>query len=173
MKKNEAYHLVLHRGKPHGFKGHIKFQYACNLSEDFCDVDYVFVLQDGKYIPYFIEENTSNDSNCILKFEGINDTTIRISEVYLLSKDATQFIVNEEDNIFSYIIGYKAITQKDKELGIIEDIIEYPGQYLALIMYNNHEMLLPLVATYIGKIDKKKSVIQFILPDGFLELYST
>ena len=56
-------------------------------------------------------------------------------------------------------------------MGLIEDVREYPQQFLASIQYQEKEVLIPLNEAFIVEIDKTKKLLILDLPDGLLELY--
>jgi 16S rRNA processing protein RimM len=169
MTKHEAYQLVLHRGKPHGFKGQIKFQFAHELQEEFIDIEHLYVLQNGEYIPYFVEElSYQNEKYCIIKLEDINDDKNKIQNLYISSTDIENYIIEEEED---YYAGFEASDINHGILGSILRIEELPAQELAVVLYNNKEMMIPMVDEYIVSIDETKKTILFNLPDGYLEIY--
>ncbi len=169
MKKQEAYHLVLYRGKPHGFKGHIKFQFAEELNDQFAEIEHLFVKNKGTYIPYFIEEiSFPNNQYCIVKLEDINDDSLKLTELYIDEND-TELYIDIDENEEAYI-GY---TCEDVNYGILGPILRMdimPAQEMAIIDYKGRELLIPFVDEFIAEIDDEKQTILFQLPDGFLEI---
>jgi len=169
MKKQEAYHLVLYRGKPHGFKGHIKFQFAEKLHDYFAEIEHLFVKNKGTFIPYFIEEiSFPNNQYCIVKLEDINDNSLHIAELYIDENDKQEYI-DLDENEDAYI-GYMCEDITYGNLGPMIRIDILPAQEMAIIDYKGKELLIPFVDDFISDIDDEKQIILFQLPNGFLEI---
>ena len=170
MNTHEAYHLVLYRGKPHGFKGHIKFQYKKEVSNNFIDIEHLYVKENGNYIPYFVEEiSIPNNTYCIIKLEDIKDDQSKIQDLYILEADVTEYIIEEES--IDYLIGYSCEDKSKGLLGVIERVDQLPGQDIAIINYHGKELLVPLVADFIIEITDNNKNILFDLPEGFIEIF--
>lgn len=170
MKKQEAYHLVLYRGKPHGFKGHIKFQFESEVTENFIDIEHLYAKKDGNYIPYFVEEiSIPNNKYCIIKLEEVHDDSSNIQELYILEDDITEYLL--EDDLDDDLVGYECIDTTYGILGKLIRIDQLPGQELAVIQFKEKELLIPLVADFIHEIDDNKQQVIFNLPEGFLEIF--
>lgn len=171
MEKQEAYHLVLHRGKPHGFKGVMKFQIAANLNDAFSNIEHLYVNSKGTYIPYFVEElSFPNEKYCIVKLEDIDSDSIKVSDLFISDTELELYTDNEEEN--DIYVGYNC---EDIELGPLGKIIrieQMPSQDLAIIIYHQKEIMIPLVEGLIESIDDENQKIVFKLPDGYLEIYN-
>ena len=76
---------------------------------------------------------------------------------------------------FGKYIGFMIIDAELGEVGIIEEIIEFPQQEMAIIFQKKStstpkEMLIPLHENLIEKINEKEKTIFMSLPEGLLEL---
>jgi 16S rRNA processing protein RimM len=161
--------------KPHGLKGEIKLYVYDRYLEDLLEADLVLLDLKGKHTPFFIEDIRVGN-HIIAKFEDINTPEAALAigskemflrEEDLLSDADRQFDV--EQLPFTHCVGY-SIYEGEKLLGIIEEIIEYPQQEMAMIHYQNREVLVPLNEHFVKKMDDKNKKIIVELPDGILDL---
>jgi ribosomal 30S subunit maturation factor RimM len=53
---------------------------------------------------------------------------------------------------------------------VIDVVREFPEQEMAVIFRNNKEILVPLHADLIVKVDHEKNTVTVSIPDGLLEL---
>ncbi|MFN9710844.1 MAG: 16S rRNA processing protein RimM, partial [Bacteroidota bacterium] len=67
-------------------------------------------------------------------------------------------------------IGY-TLLDKEKVLGIIDEVIEQPHQILCRLIINEKEVLIPLNESTIQKINHPKKQVHTDLPEGLLEIY--
>jgi len=68
-------------------------------------------------------------------------------------------------------IGFRVIDGKNGDLGTIEDVMQTGSQWLAKVIYQNTEVLIPLIDQTIESLDIKTKTINMNLPDGLLEVY--
>jgi 16S rRNA processing protein RimM len=68
------------------------------------------------------------------------------------------------------LIGF-SVFEHDKKLGLVEAVIEQRLQVLLQTTINDHEVLIPLHAETLKKIDRKKKEVHVNLPEGLLEVY--
>ena len=77
----------------------------------------------------------------------------------------------EEDDDNSGITGFTVILSDLSIVGVIEEIIQNPGQDLLRILSpEKKEILVPLHSDLITGIDKKKRTISMNLPEGLIEI---
>jgi 16S rRNA processing protein RimM len=161
--------------KPHGLKGEIKLHIEEKYLEDMLNTDIVLLDIKGKKTPFFVED-VRVGNNIIAKFEDINTPEGAISiaskEIFLRESDIIPDNEREmEVDVMPYehCVGY-TILNDGVEIGVINQIEEYPQQEMAILNYQNRDILIPLNKQFIIKLDNKKKVIEMELPDGLLEL---
>ena len=64
-----------------------------------------------------------------------------------------------------------AIDETFGELNIIEEVNEFPMQFIAKCTINNKEVLFPLNDEIVTEIDEDKKIIYLDLPIGLVEMY--
>jgi 16S rRNA processing protein RimM len=66
--------------------------------------------------------------------------------------------------------GYQLVDQELGNLGVIEEIVESPGQHLAMLDYQGREVVVPLNPVFIQSVDHNAKKVQVDLPEGLLDL---
>ncbi len=157
--------------KPFGTAGAV----AVNINDDIEDIifelEHFFVFIDGQYLPYFIEE-IEEKGDLIVKLDIINSpqvaTTLSGKKIFV-TPDQVSEDMNMSVAKFGDITGYQ-LYNNDEAIGHIEDIIEYPSQLMIKITYLGKGKLLPLVDSFLVKIDDANKSVYLTLPEGILEL---
>jgi len=161
--------------KPHGTRGELKIQIEDEYLEDFLRSDVVFLEITGKTIPFFME-NMRSEKPLIVKFE---DTDTREDAQFLAGK--TVFLrqqdlsapapTDEDDEVaLEDLVGFHIVDLTYGDIGEIEEIAELPEQLMAILTYQNREVLIPLVDDLIEEIHLSKKTVTMDLPEGLLEL---
>ena len=71
IKKDEVYKIGV-INKPHGVKGEVSFTFTDDIF-DRVDCDYLILLMDGIFVPFFMEEyRFRSDNAALVKFEDID-----------------------------------------------------------------------------------------------------
>lgn len=161
--------------KPHGLKGEIKLHVEDRYLEDLMNVDIVIVQIKGKPTPFFVEDIRVGNA-IIGKFEDIDtpESALSIANKELSIREQ-DIIPDDEREIevegmqYDKCIGY-TLFDGEKEIGNIIEILEYPQQEMAVVEYENREVLIPLNAAFVKKRDDKAKIILMDLPDGILDL---
>ena len=77
-----------------------------------------------------------------------------------------------ENNANLSFIGFEVHDKLYGYIGIIENILEYPGQEIFEIRgLSKEEILIPFNENFIEKISKIKKKIFVVTPEGLLDLY--
>ncbi|MES2621806.1 MAG: ribosome maturation factor RimM [Bacteroidota bacterium] len=161
-------------GKPHGISGAFRFLLHRELKSKKKFPSHFMIQQKGSFLPWFIiAVEWLGFSEGFILFEEISTPEkaklYSTSELFLSEKSVESFFKKHVSGI-NYLVGYKAMEEKEGEIGIIEEVIENPGQILCLVKRGFDEIMIPLVDEFVSKIDKRKREITFKLPEGLLEL---
>ena len=163
--------------KPHGLKGEIKLQVTERYLEDLMNTDVVILQIKGKPTPFFVDDIRVGNTT-IGKFEDIDNPESAMSiankELFLREEDIIpdefrEFEVTEEGLEYEKCIGY-TIFDGDIAIGEIIDILEFPQQEMAVIEFENREVLIPLNVAFVLKRDDDAKQIMMTLPEGLLNL---
>ena len=162
--------------KVHGTKGELKAHIFDERLEDFLQTEVVFLQIRGKQVPFFIEKY--DDGRALLHLE---DVTSREEALALTSKELflrSQDIIPDEEREwevqggleFSYLVGYLVHDKTAGKIGEIEEVLEYPQQEMAVIAYQEKELLVPLNEALFVEIKKAEKELLMNLPEGLLHL---
>jgi 16S rRNA processing protein RimM len=77
---------------------------------------------------------------------------------------------SEIDDRYERFQGFTLVDVALGEIGVIREVLELPGQFLALVDYQDQEVMVPLHPSLIQKADLKNRILEMDLPEGLLEL---
>ena len=172
IRKEEVYKIGV-INKPHGVKGEVSFTFTDDLF-DRVDCDYLVLLLDGIFVPFFIEEyRFRSDTTALVKFEDV-DTVEKARmftnvEVYFPVK----YLEEEDDDdtipTWNYFVGFKVEDINHGYLGDITHVDDSTMNILFVIEKDGDELLIPAHEEFIVGLDKKQRKIQVEIPEGLLE----
>ncbi len=158
-----------------GFEGSLLTFFEAADPSSFDDLEFIFILIDGKPVPFFIQEINyrGKGKEAIITFEDI-DTTEKARrlcdhKMYLPKSQMPQ--KQQHKKSYKDLIGFTAIQPDSAPLGVIDDILEYPGNPVFRILKNQQEILIPASDDLIFNIDFKLQTITLSPPEGLLDLY--
>lgn len=164
--------------KAHGITGELKLFIEDKYLEDFLKNERIFLDIKGTKIPYFVA-NVRGKGDLILQLEEVDnrDTALLLQgrEVFLREKDLLleeerELEIPEEETLeFEHLTGFLLVDQTLGEIGPITEVLEMPQQEMAFLTYQNREVLVPLNAQLIVKVDEKNKKVWMDLPDGLLD----
>lgn len=172
----DEYTHIGYTKKPHGLKGELKILIEDEWYDRIDNIEAYFIKIRGQLTPYFLEF-IRGESGTIAKFEDINTREAALDigskELYVRTADLAPAIeVEVEDLVYAFCKGYEVIDTNEGHLGIIEEVLEYPQQEMAIIITDdNNEVLFPLNKILIKKIDETNEILLVDLPEGFLDLF--
>lgn len=142
------------------------------LPDEIITLAFLLLEKDGVLIPFFIKE---------LHF--INSRNFRVSFLDVTNQEGARPLVNcavyletnQLPNVlqvskYNDIINYTVRDTESGELGIVEEMIENPGQDLLVVKNGDHEILIPVADEMILSVDHKKKCITVDLPQGLVDL---
>ena len=155
--------------KTHGFKGHLKVFIDEFYMNDFEDITAVFI--NG--LPYFIvSKDINSDAQAIILLEDIDSKEkaqkLQGNDIFAKDDDLTEILDGTE---YDDLVGFEITDKNTGSIGKIEKIVEMPFQYLAQVLKDKKEILIPLNDNFIAKIDTGKKIVEMQLPEGFLDIF--
>lgn len=173
----EQYQQIGYIKKPHGIRGEIKIKLESQFLEDLLAAKVVFIDQNGRPVPYFIEEVQLGHVQTI-KLEDVNSRedaqALSASLLFLRTNDLlspSEKIIQQVDELeFGFLAGYQLFDHQDQVIGQIVEVQAFPQQEMALVDYQDKNILVPLHQHLILDIDKIEQKIRLKLPEGLLEL---
>jgi 16S rRNA processing protein RimM len=160
--------------KTHGVKGELKIVIEEVFEDIFLEADRVFIEVRGNKMPYFIQ-NIRGEGDLIVLFEDITNKdqalVIQSKPVFMPAAELPASIEVPDDGLeYSFLEGFVLTDKNTGEVGTIEEVIDMPQQEMAVVVYKNREILIPLDEQIIVTISEAKKTILMDLPDGLLDL---
>ena len=158
--------------KPWGVKGQLVLFLDVDTPEDYLELDSAFVEVKGQLVPHFFHIDQLNGNKAVATFEELTPEQANAlvgHKLYLplslLPKlDGNRFYFHE-------VKGFRVIDSQYGDIGILEQVIEYPAQPLFQIMKNGTEVLVPVIDEVIDKVDRQSKTLYITAPNGLIELY--
>jgi 16S rRNA processing protein RimM len=170
MKKEECFFLGI-ISKKHGYKGDVNIKLDVTPSENFKELNHLFIELNGNLVPFFISSlRFKNNGFIVVKFED-EDNDESANALIGKSTYLPLEYLPQEENPLKALVYYTAIDDKHGELGKIIDIQSNNGQDLFVIDYDDKEILIPITEHFISQIDKDKKIVHLITPDGLIDLF--
>ena len=157
--------------KVQGYDGTLTVKLDRDFTEDISDMESVFIEYEGKPVPFFISSMEDEGGDILkLRLEGY-DSYDKASMFAGCRISMTSGTRREEEDANSGITGFTVILSDLSIVGVIEEVIQNPGQDLLRILSpEKKEILVPLHSDLITGIDKKKRTISMDLPEGLIEI---
>ncbi len=158
--------------KAHGVKGAIRVSIKDQYLATFEEIDVLFLALKGRNIPFFIESKvfetpyrvTFEDHPTRESIEPLTNKEILVQKDKIIMEEAPN------DLMYGAYVDYLIVDNTEGEIGTISEIQEFPQQEMAIVFYQNKEILLPLNEYLIESIDEDSKTIVVSLPDGLLDL---
>lgn len=157
--------------KVQGYDGTLSVKLERDFTEDISEMESVFIEYEGKPVPFFISSIEDEGGDIIkIRLEGY-DSYDKASMFAGCRISMTSGPGREDSAVSSGITGFTVTLSDLSIVGVIEEIIQNPGQDLLRILSpEKKEILVPLVSDFITGINKKKKTISMNLPEGLIEI---
>lgn len=157
----------------HGLQGALVLSHVAGTGEWLKKDDVLFLeLRKDSYIPFFVTQaKPANHEEYIVYLE---DVTAVEDAKKLINKGAyvKEDILNKTRGDSPLLwIGFNLVDRTKGSLGIIDDVLQAGVQWLAKLMIEDKEVLIPLVKEMIVEVNMRNKYIRMDLPEGLVELY--
>lgn len=163
------YQKVGRFGKTHGLSGAIRLILEEDFLEAVLQAEVLFAPLGGHPVPFF-PDGVLLETPLVMKFEDINSKEeaqeIAGLDLLLRSEEAVALTVDD----FRLLEGFLLEEETAGLIGHIQEVVEYPQQFMAVVAYEGRELLIPLNDTFIQWIDPEAQRLSMRLPEGLLEL---
>lgn len=140
--------------------------------EDYLGLDSAFVEVKGQLVPYFFHLDNLNGNKAVATFEDLtpDQANALVGHALYLPLD---LLPKLEGNKFYFheVVGFRVIDEEKGDIGILEQVIEYPAQPLFQVMKNGVEVLIPVIDEVIKKVDRDNKTLYIAAPKGLIDLY--
>lgn len=172
MKQSQCFQLGI-VSRSHGLKGEVYVALDTDFPEEYAEMESVFLLQNGKLVPFFIERLQINNTEALIKFEDIDDKdaalTIKGLSLHLPLSQLPE--LDEDQFYFHEIIDFQVIDKNLGTLGKVAQVYEAGHQDLIGMSYRDKEVLIPINDDIVNTVNRENKSLMVTLPDGLLELY--
>ena len=157
----------------HGVKGELLLKHELGKKTSLKGLKTIFIEEKkNSFLPWFVETaRIKNKEEVFVRLEGVitREAAIKLAqkEVWFEEADAKRFSARSSP---INLLGY-TISDHDKAIGNILEIIEQAHQLLCKIKIDNKEVLIPLNEDTLKKIDHTKKEVIVKLPEGLLDIY--
>jgi 16S rRNA processing protein RimM len=152
--------------KPHGLKGHLILKTSFDFKQS---IKALFIEMSGSQAPHFLEEMKPFKEGFLVKLEGIN----RVEEAASFKNKevlADEKFILKDTNVFEYA-GFTLIDKHKGEIGLIEELIDTPGNPLLRVSVAGQEVLLPYNTHFIENVNKAGKQLLYNAPEGLIDMY--
>lgn len=174
MNQNDCYYLG-YVTKTFGFKGEVMLFLDADDPLYYSKLESVFVQIEGKLIPFFIQQINikPNKAEAVVRFQDIDtpEKAQRLIGCELFLPLELLPPLEGDEFYFHEIAGYQAIDKHKGPLGIITQVLEFPGNPVFQIQAGTREVLIPAHDQFIEKLDRKNKKIYLNAPEGLIDLY--
>lgn len=171
MKKDDCYQLgeVI---KTHGLKGEVSIGLDVDFPESYQNLESVFLEQEGRLVPFFIQTIQIDRKKALVKFEDIDSVAAAkaLTKQQLFLPLTSLPKLSKGQYYFHDLIGCQ-IYEDDQLVGVVNQIIDLNGNQLLEVIVNEKEVLIPLKDEILIKVDTSKGIIEAKLPEGLLDVY--
>lgn len=161
--------------KARGLDGAVRVQVNEIFEAAFLEAKAVFIQINGQNIPYFIS-SIEAEEDIYVYFEDVSDkdaAQVITGKKVFLPKSAIEDHTDLSSDALSLMGNLEGFTIIDKDtgvVGVIESVIEMPGQVMAIVFLEEKEVLIPLHDALLVEADPKAKTITMDLPTGLLDL---
>ena len=149
--------------------GALKVQLDDAFQESLESASVVFFVQSGKPVPFFIEDSPEGQED-LLKLEEVDSPevakTLSNLDIYLRAEDVDV----KKNQLDASLAGFELWDEEEGCVGLIEEVVQYPQQLMAIVKDGEVEFLIPLNEAFLLNIDPDEKVIVMDLPEGLLDL---
>lgn len=156
-----------------GLEGEMILLHSLGKKTSLKNVEAIFIEErKTSFLPYFVRSSRiKNEKEVYLKLEDVNSREAALKmvqkEIWMEEKDFKKLAASSAP---ISLLGYHLI-YNNEDIGKIDEVIEQPHQVLCKIMFEDKEILIPLHAQTLQRVDNKNRKVFVDLPDGLLEIY--
>jgi 16S rRNA processing protein RimM len=158
--------------RPHGLKGEVTVSLDPECPSGLESGNSIFLEENSKLIPYFIERAAIRGDKAYVKFEEV-DT---VESASLVAKKALYLpksfrVPSGRGNFYDdEIVSFEVEDELVGSLGKVTGVTQAGPNKLIAIDFGGKEVLIPVNGPFITGINKTKKRITVNLPEGFLDL---
>ncbi|MFC2086724.1 ribosome maturation factor RimM [Bacteroidota bacterium] len=160
--------------KTYGTDGGFILKFNPDLKDKLIKAKFVIIEINNQQIPFFISDiHFRNNKSALVRFHDYNSEDAVedfVGMAIYLPGSSTSENTRKQKTIYEKHIGYQVVDKNAGDIGIIEQIFDYPANRFFEVVKNDKKRLIPESNEFILKISDKKKEIRVDLPDGLLDL---
>ena len=158
--------------KPHGLKGEVTIVLEDEAPDDWSALESVFLEQNQRLVPYFIESVSAQPKKAFVKFEDVDNAEVasKITKQSVYIEKTLRPKSGRGEFYTDEIIDFEVHDQEQGLLGRVQEIMNAGPNRLLVVQQSNKEVLIPINGPFITSINKAKKRVSVNLPEGFLDI---
>lgn len=158
--------------KTHGLKGEVSILLDVDYPTAYAEMESVFVEQNGKLVPFFIDHIQINGNKALIGFEEIET----LDQATLLVKCKLYLPLSmlphlQEDQYYYHELPNCDVYEGETFIGKVKEVIDLNGNELLSVVKEDKEILIPIKDEIILKFDRRLNRLEVVLPTGLIDLY--
>ena len=139
---------------------------------DLSSFDSIFLEQNNRLVPYFIETVSGQGKKTFLKLEDIDsvDAAKAISKQSVYIPKSKRPKLERGEFYDDEVSEFEVIDTALGLLGKIDGVVAAGPNRLLSVEFQGKEVLIPINGPFIKSINKTKKRIEVELPEGFLDI---
>jgi 16S rRNA processing protein RimM len=159
--------------RTHGIEGELMLRLQVRETEEFHEMEWVFVEIDGLPVPFFVTRIRDLQEDKMILTLGMVTTEPQARELtgcklYVATRKGS--VKKRKDKGIASIKGYMVWDEIHGELGIADEIIAIAGNPVLKIISGKKELLIPAHPDIILEINDTKKLIRIHAPEGLTDL---
>jgi 16S rRNA processing protein RimM len=158
--------------KPHGLKGEVTAMLEEDAPEDFSSMESIFLEENNRLVPYFIQAVSGQGKKTFIKFEDIDsvEQAEKISKQSVYIQKSLRPKAGRGEFYNDEVMDFEVHDEAIGLLGKIQEVMQAGPNRLLVVEYNQKEVLIPVNGPFIKQVNKTKRRITVELPEGFLDI---
>lgn len=159
--------------KRSGNHGELTFVLDVDNPMRYSKLESVFVEINKSLVPFFIKRIQIRGNNATVQLEGI-DVIEKAEELLKRSLYLPlSFLpkLNGKKFYFHEMPGYTVTDKHQGDIGIVEEVMDFPQQAIFKIRKDAFEILIPAREEFIISIDRDKKHLEVDAPEGLIDIY--
>lgn len=154
--------------KTYGFEGAVVVKSETGISGEPEQGEPVFVMTDGIPVPFFTREAFSPAPDTLII--SFDDYLTPESVVHLRGCEVLSEGAGEPGDDLLALKGFTLTDSTTGLSGTINDLMQNPGQVIAVAIIKGREVYIPLHPDLIISVDHRHKAIRMTLPEGLVNL---
>ncbi|HCX99853.1 MAG TPA: 16S rRNA processing protein RimM [Bacteroidales bacterium] len=156
--------------RTHGVNGEVQVLWFNNDPLDH-KLESVFLRIEGIPIPFAITTIRGKGQKPIVKFDEVDGSDMATTLVGLTILSEIKQLEASDELYLDDLVGYSVVNQNGNLLGEIEQLQDFSGNLVFLVVNSaGKELLIPAASDFIVELNEETKTLLMQLPDGLVDL---